>query len=175
MKEEEKNLEPEHQNTKPNLKYSSDLGLYDLPIFGPDKKKYQRGLRRAIFEILTATIHLTNSKLKGFNLQQDLMAFHCACKKETIGQAAKILKEFGYIELVRDYSVGRSCRRYIATQDIPGVQIKYTRGQKNVYPRNNIININNINRDTSSSNEEKVTLDKRNKLKPEDINPGFGF
>ena len=166
-------IEEEHKNTAPNLKYTIDLSLYDLPIFKGNV--YQRGLRRAIFEILAASIHLTNSKLKGFNLQQDLMAHHCACKEQTIGKAAGILEEWGYIEMVRNYSVGRSCRRYIATQDIPGVVIKYTRGRKKVYPRNNIININNINRDTSSSREEKVTQDKRNKPTSSDINPDFGF
>ena len=155
-------IEPEHENTAPNLKYTIDLTLYDLPVFGPDGKTYQRGLRRAIFEILAASVHLTNSKLKGFNLQQELMAHHCACKVGTIKQAADILVEWGYIEMVRNYSVGRNCRRYIATQDIPGVKIKYTRGQKKVSPRNNIININNINRVTSSSKEKKeVSLDKK--------------
>ena len=167
-------IEPEHENKKPNLKYTIDLGLYDLPIF--EEGKYQRGLRRAIFEILAASIHLTNSALKGFNLQQKLMAHHCACKENTIGKAADILVEWGYIEMVRNYSVGRNCRRYIATQDIPGVKIKYTRGQKKVVPRNKIININNINRDTSSSREEKVPLDKkRNKPRSSDIKPDFGF
>ena len=171
MKEE---LQEEHKNNKPNLKYTIDLGLYDLPIF--EGKVYQRGLRRAIFEILCATVHLTNSKLKGFNLQQKLMASHMCVNEQTISKAAKILVEWGYIEMVRNYSVGRNCRRYIATQDIPGVQIKYVPGQKKVYPRNNIINIIDINRATSSSIEEKIPLDKkRNKSTKSDINPDYGF